>query len=322
MLFVSVTAFSQQFTDANMPVIGDNIDCMANYDMSIFSPGDGGEGITWDFTTDTYPDDLNYSFVEVAGTPYANEFPNATICGITEEDTYQYYNTLSGKLSIAGLGSSLDAPAPNDKLLAYFDPEINQFDLPLAFGTKHNSSYSGKYVLGGNEFPVSGTVSSEVDGSGTIITPAGTFNNVLRIHVQISETGLVGQQVDQYLYVSQDHRYWIALHEQVSVSGDVNIQKWYSANPPVLTQSNVSIDSEMINVKIYPNPAQDNITVNSKNIINSLKIYNSLGKVVFVTADLNSLNYSINVDDFVSGIYNIVTSEKDGTIRTTKFIKK
>ncbi len=320
-ILLSTQLFSQTFTNENMPIIGDEINGLANNDLTTFNPGESGEGVTWDFTSDTYSEHVDYSFVEVAGTPYAEDFPDAVMCGISDQDTYQYYKSLSGELSILGIGSDLGAPAPNDKILAFFDPAMNQFNLPLAYGTKHSSNYSGKYVFASNEFPLSGTITSEVDGSGTIITPAGTFSNVLRIHINITETGLTGQQVDQYLYVSQDYRFWIALHEQVSVTGDVNIQKWYAVNPPKVTQASVAIDADMTSLKVFPNPTEDMLTINSVNRIETVQLFDAMGKVVASASLDGAMTHQMDVSKLSAGIYNVVTSS-NGELTTTKFIKK
>ncbi|MFA7326223.1 MAG: T9SS type A sorting domain-containing protein [Candidatus Kapaibacterium sp.] len=317
-LILSTQLFSQQYTNSNMPVLGDSVAIRTNNDLTVFEPGEGGENVTWDFTTIKYGGEDYFNFVSPASTPFGDEFSDAVMCGVSSGESYQYYSSIMDKMEISGFGSSLD---PNSNILAFFDPPINQFNLPLSFGTKQSSTYKGKYVFGGNEFPLTGTVTTEVDGKGTLITGAGTFDNVLRIHVKIAETGLAAQQVDKYLYVSEDYKFWLALHEEVSALGDINIQKWYAVNPLKISQASVSIDTEMKTLQVFPNPTDDMITINSVNSVETIQLFDVMGKMV-ASINLNGVTrHQMNVSGLNTGVYNVVTSS-NGELTTTKFIKK
>lgn len=321
LIVISTQLFSQTYTNENIPEMGDSVAIMANNDMTVFTPGDGGEDVTWDFTNDSYPDDDYFVFVNPSTTPFADEFPDAVMCGKSKDGAYQYYSSIMNEMEISGFATNFDENDPDNNIYGYFDPPINMFDLPLSYGVKQNSTYSGKYVLAANEFPLTGTVNTEVDGSGTLITPTGTFENILRIHVQLTETGLAGQQVDRYIYVSEDYRFWIALHEEITVLGDVNIQKWYAVNPISLSQSSVAIDAEMTTLNLFPNPTEDILTINSRNRIETVQIFDAKGKLV-ATANLNgNTSHQMDVSNLNAGIYNVVTSS-EGVFTTTKFIKK
>lgn len=321
LVVLSTQLFSQTYTNKNIPTIGDSIDIMANNDMTIFKPGDGGENATWDFTTDSYPDDDYFVFVDPTSTPYTEDFTDAVLCGKSKDKTYQYYSSVLNSVEISGFASNLDENDPDNNIYAFFDPPINLFNTPLSFGTKQNSSYAGKYMLGTNEFALTGKVTTEVDGSGTLITPAGTFENVLRIHIQLNETGFADQQVDRYIYVSEDYKFWIALHEEITLLGDINIQKWYAVNPIKLSQASVAIDSEMISLKVYPNPTEDILTIKSISNIENIQIFDSMGKLLLVDNAEGSSTYQLDVANFSAGVYNVVTSS-NGELTTTKFIKK
>jgi hypothetical protein len=321
LIIMSTQLFSQTYTNENMPEMGDSVAIMANNDMTVFTPGDGGEDVTWDFTTDSYPDEDYFVFVNPSTTPFADEFPEAVMCGKSSGGAYQYYSSIMNDMEISGFASNLDENDPENNIYGYFDPPINLFDLPLSYGDKQNSTYAGKYVLAANEFALTGTVTTEIDGSGTLITPAGTFENVLRIHIQLAETGLAGQQVDRYIYVSEDYSFWIALHEEITVLGDVNIQKWYAVNPKSLSQSSVAIDAEMTTLRVFPNPTEDMLTINSVNNIEIIQLFDAMGKVVATATIDGAMSYQMDVSNLNAGVYNVVTSS-NGELTTTKFIKK
>jgi hypothetical protein len=61
-------------------------------------------------------------------------------------------------------------------------------------------------------------------------------------------------------------------------------------------------------ISIYPNPAQNQITVSSNIKMDSYRIFNALGKIV-MNGDLT--NTTINIESLKSGSYFIALSDKD-----------
>ena len=77
------------------------------------------------------------------------------------------------------------------------------------------------------------------------------------------------------------------------------------------------ISSEMLksNITIYPNPVKDILIIKNSRDIDTVKIYNSLGKLVLSTTNKRK----INVTNLPSGIYTLIINDKD--ITKLKFIK-
>lgn len=69
---------------------------------------------------------------------------------------------------------------------------------------------------------------------------------------------------------------------------------------------------------VYPNPTTGYISINSDVEVSSIEIYNQLGQLV----SSNFRKQSIDISNLNSGIYIIRLSDKNGTIRTQKIIKK
>lgn len=70
---------------------------------------------------------------------------------------------------------------------------------------------------------------------------------------------------------------------------------------------------------LYPNPADENITVVLKNVTpDHLVIYNSLGTVV-LERDVVTMNSTVSVASFVSGIYFCVVVDENGNAVTRRF---
>ena len=71
---------------------------------------------------------------------------------------------------------------------------------------------------------------------------------------------------------------------------------------------------------IYPNPVRSRLTINSKTIIESMKIINHLGQVVF-SEKLNETSKSIDLTKLKSGIYYLKIKFSDGHKSVKKVIK-
>jgi len=70
-----------------------------------------------------------------------------------------------------------------------------------------------------------------------------------------------------------------------------------------LVPTSIDIESALTTMSVYPNPAQDNVVVSSKNAINSITVINSAGQTVY-SQRCNKLNeVQINLKDMMPGIY-------------------
>ena len=69
------------------------------------------------------------------------------------------------------------------------------------------------------------------------------------------------------------------------------------------TLSNTSFIASENNLKLYPNPAKDEITISSNNRIDSYQILDVTGKIVLSNLQEQRLNYSIDVNSLSKGIY-------------------
>jgi hypothetical protein len=72
--------------------------------------------------------------------------------------------------------------------------------------------------------------------------------------------------------------------------------------------------------KYYPNPVVNTLTVEAKDSISSISIYNILGQQVQLMAPNNSIA-TVNMDDLKGGVY-FVTVTINNSQKTIKVIKK
>ena len=90
-----------------------------------------------------------------------------------------------------------------------------------------------------------------------------------------------------------------------------------------LSVQEVSVQNEMNNIIIFPNPAKNSITIKSSVLMNfplSITIYNDIGqKVKILQADQYQLSAEFNISDLKDGIY-FAEIKNDTISKTIKFI--
>ena len=84
--------------------------------------------------------------------------------------------------------------------------------------------------------------------------------------------------------------------------------------------SGIIIPEESNTIYCYPNPVNDILTINSKNVINQARICNLLGQTIKVIP-VNGLNKSIDLTDLSSGNYFVSLLLNNGVIETRKIVK-
>lgn len=71
-----------------------------------------------------------------------------------------------------------------------------------------------------------------------------------------------------------------------------------------LRESNLSVNEfEKVNITVFPNPVQNNLTINSKININAVSIYNSTGRLIYENFSFNNENNQLDLSEYQSGIY-------------------
>jgi len=70
-------------------------------------------------------------------------------------------------------------------------------------------------------------------------------------------------------------------------------------------------------IKIYPNPANNLVTIKSDDYINNIVVFSSDGKKVFEVKEINNKSYNLLINNLATGIYYLIV---DGEIR--KLIKE
>jgi hypothetical protein len=81
-----------------------------------------------------------------------------------------------------------------------------------------------------------------------------------------------------------------------------------------------SLEDNIFNVSIYPNPASNRLHISASNPIQNAEIYNVLGKKV-MNVTINKTSESIDISNLASGVY-MIKYNVEGSTGTAKFIKQ
>lgn len=75
------------------------------------------------------------------------------------------------------------------------------------------------------------------------------------------------------------------------------------------------------NVKIYPNPAENNLYVENKNGISNLRLLNIIGQEIYsAKVDIATNKMMVDVSKYESGAYFLITTDNNNTTSTQKVI--
>lgn len=81
-----------------------------------------------------------------------------------------------------------------------------------------------------------------------------------------------------------------------------------------------AISFESAKIKMYPNPATTEFTIEAQDIVENVTVYNMLGQEVFAKVT-NNQQITIDVSSFNAGVY-IVKATINGTVSSSRIIKK
>ena len=299
---ISITTFAQPIinsSDFNNFNISYTI---KNAVSATLNEGAPGAGVTWNFSS------LVLSYDPQAGVETVMQVPNGPFSSIfssanyvfksystasNNEDFYTYFNKTATILEELGGSTSsfVDYSYINPYTLLVF---------PFTYGTI--STDTAQEV--GQSAPISETIT--YDAYGTLITPFGTFNNVIRASRVQNNT-----YTDYIWYKTEP--FGPILEVYPSFTGERN---FFFYEPSTLATEIFN----QANNYIFPNPANNvlNVVTDNFSLINQIIITDLTGKKILQQS--GNLN-SINIESLSSGIYIVqVVANKD--MFTQKFIKK
>lgn len=298
--------FAQPIISNVVPNYGDQL--VYNQADIALSPGAAGANITWDFSDSTVDEySANYTVSHPDEVEGSDQFPDATMVWVVDLD----FLVLNSFISFANnkftdYGSVSSGMGINSGRV-YDNPEVH-FAHPLNYEDTGSDTYDGSLVMVGNENPLSGESSYIIDGYGTIITPYGTYENVLRItSTKVENFTALGSTVTSNItetsWYSQDYPMPVFMINSTIDSGSPT-EPEHTATALVSYSGSTGVDKISTDklFGIYPNPAADHITISSDfQGLAELKIFSVDGKIVANKSVRK--NDKINMSHLQSGYY-------------------
>lgn len=300
-----------------------------SFPQGTFSPGSPGANVTWNLanvqSSITGGGTVFYgvcpSIPECSTFPTANRYLSVLNPNGSQTDDKNMYLVSSSQIEALG-GRNETA----NSTLTYTDTYIE-----LKFPTVYLQSFTDTSSVPVGSGGVTST--SEVttaDGYGTLITPAGTYTNVLRVK---KETILTNSFNGNPSTISQTISYtWYKNNrEQIATFVDINNSTFpisavgpssftYTTNSGLATEESQAKKSLII----YPNPVKDgklwiNATSNIK--IKSVTIYDMTGKQVFARSENKMIavagKYTIDLQNYPNGNYIVKIITDKNTVTET-----
>lgn len=236
------------------------------------APGAAGANASWNFSGLPAGSNLAYTTAACPGDADCGIFANANQVVKVGTLGKVFYNKTSSALEEVGETGS--------NAVAYTDP-MKWLQFPVTF----NQTYSDSYVSASR----SGTLTSTIDGYGTLTTPAGTYNGVLRQKIVDNTVVDAGGQtmnmtLTQYYWMTPGIPHYLMSIIITDITGlPVPVPSTYAVAYTTETGT-IGIDDKAalaLDITVYPNPASDAISIKTGSLrVESVAAFNMLGQQV------------------------------------------
>lgn len=321
-------------THDDFALAGDSIGISTSNDFSI-DYDTTGEGITWDFSTLTENGQLfeiaydissggiiiQFQFGGSAPPKYHASYyqPDdglpfdqiGNFLPVNIESINKLVKVDSDQVNIVGYSFKIDGQQVGFRS----DTIETYYELPLHYGD--SSSSRGYTNFDFNPIYDAQLIQyrqheSVVDGYGQLITPYGTYDDVLRVHHSITEKDslhIVIAGFDQWIPINRiinEYEWW----DNGKKRPVLKIETQGSANNEVpsritfLNNQVAGLDENQIETAIYPNPTSHQVTIKSDENLKNIKIWSMDGKSVFQTS-CSGKELTINVENLAPGMYTL-----------------
>jgi hypothetical protein len=276
-----------------------------------FDPGDGGAGMTWDFSSNELNGGTDVrTVIDASTSTYGADFPDANIATVVNDTSFTYYFISDAILSYYGTATPT--------ITQIFDEPADLIDFPVTYNDAKTDDFSGFTSILGYDVTLTGTSTMTADGYGTIILPAGgaTYSDVLRIRLELNILGEVSglpitAEINSTIY------YWLMngitgpvmqfTSAETAISG-------FPTTPAIFIDVNSDLLADVSEVTpvfltVYPTLADDVVTVKSENG-GKVTLYSISGQKIL--SQEAASNHSIDISQLAAGNYLILLQTENG----------
>ena len=315
---IAINAFSQititQSTTA--PSVGDSYDFNTIQNGSFdYSPS--GMNQTWDFSNAIELTTSTFNYVNLDNSSNGNSYPAANVVE-TASGAENYY-------AVSSTGSTIVGQYQGGLVDITYTDEREFIRYPLTYGDVYNSTFVGKVknILAGIELTRSGTVSISADGYGTLKLPGGVIiTDALRIsNIATYSDNYMGVEVSSGVdsiitWYSGGIKNYIANFSVAYSNGTKALAQGIYREG--LTSNSVPNRIHTPTITLYPNPAQNLLTISCVQNGIAAAVYDILGKKE-AQMTLKKGNNVLDISRLNTGAY-VIKYQLDNQIKTVKFL--
>lgn len=168
-----------------------------------------------------------------------------------------------------------------------------------------------------------GSIQREFSGSGVLITPIGTFTDVVRIksiHILSTTDNTNGNiypdtLITYYWYKAGVHHELASVIHGNSFSGPYAISTYLDVPADLGMEENPSI-----RFSLFPNPSATFITIQSDEVISKVEVYQLSGELE-MGQTVNSTSSQIDLSTLNTGMYLVKIYRKDKAVSVKRITK-
>ena len=289
----------------------------------ITAAGPGGPNAVWDFSTSAFSGaEFPYTAQTAASTPYAAQFPNATMALYGDfgfgYSNYAYFDLSNGYTEHGGI--FLDSGAVQPRVFS--DPKT-YFSTPLTASSSGIDSYDLLTNTAFGDLQSSGTLTWTVDGYGTLKLPNATYTNVLRVYGVENETNtILFDGVPMFTSeLVRETWWWVKAgipHPLLVFSVDTEDGESEVTGQAALVSFNGATgirDLAELPMRVYPNPVRDVVTMELEATGTvQYRVFDALGREVLQgsMAAGGTQRHSIHVAALTAGFYQLEVRSAEG----------
>lgn len=278
------------------------------------NPGLSGANVIWDFSN--MPGDTTLTSIVglCPGENICNEFPEATQYSKTGTgNSYTMYKKNNSSFEVVGSYNGVDPYYHNANT-----------EKVAVFPITYNQSFTDIYASNNATATIKGTVDLLVDGYGTLITPVGTYNDVLRIKRVKTDTTIIGATISVVRSTTYE---WVKtgmptiagmLKGQILFPVQQVSQAVFSYTPLDNVTALQELDQLGKHMTIYPNPAiGENVQLKITDcIVSSLRMLDITGRLLYdeKISDGQADIFQIPVKNISPGIYMVIVNTNLGSM--------
>ena len=322
LLFLATAALCAQPT---IPQVSFNVgdEFVLDVVFPIDAAGTGGPNAIWDFSDRSFSGaEWTYTMRTAASTPYAADFPNATMALYGDfgfgYSNYAYFDLNNGYTEHGGM--FLDSGAVQPRV---FSDPLTYFTTPLNSTSSGVDSYDLITNTSFGDLQSSGTRTWTVDGHGTLKLPNATYSNVLRVHgVENEENTILFDGVPMFTSQLVRETWWwvkagiphpLLVFSVDTEDGDTEV----TGQAAMVSFSGATgiRDLAELPMRMFPNPTRDVMTIelDATGTV-QYRILDALGREVLQGSipAAGTLRHSINVSALSKGLYQLEVRSAEG----------